>query len=56
MQSSLLRIDRNVWMFSCKVLKIKGVLQRIEVDLEVVTVRVAGVEVEKMKAVPLIHW
>ena len=56
MQSSLLRIDQNVRTFSCKVLKIEGVLRRIEVDSEAVTARVAGVEVEKTRAVPLIRW
>ena len=56
MQSSLLRIDWNVRTFSCKVLKIEGILRRIEVDSEAMTARVAGVEVEKTRVVPLIRW
>ena len=56
MQSSLSRIDRKVRTFSCKVLKIEGVLRRIEMDSEAATARAAGVEAEKTKAVPLIRW
>ena len=40
MQSSLSRIDRNVWMLSCKVLKIEDVLWKIEMDSEAATARV----------------
>jgi hypothetical protein len=55
-QSSLSRIDRNVRTFSCNVLKIEGDSRRIEIASEAATVRAAGVEAEKTKAVPLMRW
>jgi hypothetical protein len=55
MQSILSRIDRKVRTFSCKVLKIDGESRRIAMASEAATVREAGVEAEKTKAVPLIR-
>lgn len=56
MQSSLSRIDRTVRTFSCKVLRIEGESRRTVMASEAATVRAAGMEAEKTKAVPLIRW
>ena len=56
MQSTGLKIPRTALVFSCRVVKIEGVLRRMLMPSEAATLSSGGIAAEKTNDVPLIRY